>query len=136
MRRGEDDSTLPVLCIDYAFCGLPGELPDNAVGSKKLPILIVKDRRTKAIAAHPMPAKGASHPYPAKALLGDIERLGYKRVVVESDQEPAIVALVNWSGELVPEGSPKGESRSNGEAERSVQEVQGALEDAARRLRT
>ena len=30
-----------------------------------------------------------------------------------------------WKGEMVPEDAPKGESRSNGEVERAVQEIQG-----------
>ncbi len=42
-----------------------------------------------------------------------------------------------WKGDIVPEASPKGESRSNGEVERAVQEVQGmtrTLADAFRSL--
>ena len=48
--------------------------------------------------------------------------MGYKRVILKSDQEPSIVALCDavkngWHGEIVPEASPKGESKSNGEVE-------------------
>ena len=55
-------------------------------------------------------------------------------MILKSDQEPSIVALRNevkkrWAlssgGELLPESSPKGESKSNGEVERAVQEVHG-----------
>ena len=56
--------------------------------------------------------------------------MGYKRIVLKSDQEPSIVALSDavkngWHVEIVPEASPKGESKSNGEVERAVQSVQG-----------
>ena len=56
--------------------------------------------------------------------------LGYKKVILKSDQEPSIVALgkaikTNWDGELILEHSPKGVSKSNGEVEREVQTVHG-----------
>ena len=77
-----------------------------------------------------MPSKGVTHPYPAGALMADLDFFGYKRVIFKSDQEPSIVALCDavkncWHGEVVPEASPKGESKSNGEVERAVQSVHG-----------
>ena len=52
------------------------------------------------------------------------------RRVILSDQEPSFVALCDavkngWHGEIVPEASPKGESKSNGEVERAVPFVHG-----------
>ena len=44
-----DDSTMPVVPIDYGFLGAPGELPQDAVGGQKTPVLVVRDRFTKAI---------------------------------------------------------------------------------------
>ena len=77
-----------------------------------------------------MPSKGVQHPYPAKRLLRDLDYLGYGRVVIRSDQENAIRALVKsvkdgWAGEATIEHAPKGESKSNGEVERAVQNIQG-----------
>ena len=51
--------------------------------------------------------------------------MGYKRVILKPDQEPSIVAFCDavkngWHGEVVPEASPKGESKSNGEVKRAV----------------
>ena len=68
------------------------------------------------------------YPYPAKALMNDLDFMGYKRIVLKSDQEPSIVALCDavksgWHGEI--EASPKGESKSNGEVEHAVQSVHG-----------
>ena len=77
-----------------------------------------------------MPAKGVTHPFPAMALMTDLEIMGYKRVILKSDQEPSIVALCDavengWHGETVLEAFPRGESKNNGEVDRAVQSVQG-----------
>ena len=94
------------------------------------PVLVIKDRRYRKIWAHMLPSKGLEQPYGVKSLLRALTIMGYKRVILKSDQEPAIKALVakaaaEWTGEAIPEISPKGESTSNGEIERAVQEVQG-----------
>ena len=77
-----------------------------------------------------MPSKGVVHPYPTRALMADLYFMGYKWIVLKSDQEPSIVALCDavkhgLHGKIVPEASPKGESKSNGEVERAVQSVHG-----------
>ena len=60
--------------------------------------------------------------------------MGDKRVIIRNDGEPAIVALAEqvkdmWSGEVVLENRPAGESQSNGQAEKAVQTL-------ARQVRT
>ena len=77
-----------------------------------------------------MPSKGVTHPYPARALMADLDFMVYRRVILKSDQEPSIVDLCNavkngWHGEIVPEASSKGESKVNGEVKRAVQSVRG-----------
>ena len=77
-----------------------------------------------------MPSKGVTHPYLARALMADLDFMVYRRVVFKSDQEPSIVALCDavkngWHGDIVPEASPTGESKSNGEVERALQSVHG-----------
>ena len=91
---------------------------------------IVRDRKSKGIWSHPVPSKGGTHPYPVRALMADLDFMGYKRVILKSNQEPSIVALCDavkngWHGDIVPEASPKGESKSNGVVERAVQSVHG-----------
>ena len=60
-----------------------------------------------------------------------LSETGYKRVIVRSDQEPAIKAVFNaaktgWPGELIPELAPKeSHEKSNGAAEVSVQQAHG-----------
>ena len=121
----KEDEQISTISIDYGFFGTSeGQVPNT------LPVLIVRDRRSKSTWSHPVPSKGVEHPWPAKALMNDLDMTGYKRVILKSDQEPSIVALVNavkhgWHGEIIPEASPKGESKSNGEVERAVQSVHG-----------
>ena len=51
-----DDTLLPGVSIDCGFFGAPGELPQDAVGGSKMPVLVVRDRFTKAIFTHLVPA--------------------------------------------------------------------------------
>ena len=63
-------------------------------------------------------------------MASDLGVLGYKRLVLKSDGEPAVQALkeavkAERHEEIVLESSPVGESQSNGGAECAVQLVQG-----------
>ena len=133
--HSQDDKDHPVVSIDYAFFGAPGELPADAVGGQKMPVLVVRDRFTKSLFSHLVPAKGVEHFYPEAALLRDIKFLGYTKLTLKSDQEPSILALANavrntlssQNIECQLESSPKGDAHgmSNGEAESSVGIAQG-----------
>ena len=51
--------------------------------------------------------------------MADLDFMGYRRVILKSDQEPSIVALCDavkygWHGEIVLEASPNGESTGSG----------------------
>ena len=70
------------------------------------------------------PFKGVEdHPHGSNRLREWLEETGYKRVVVKSDQENAIKAVIQavknaWPGELIVEHAPKeAHERSNGEVE-------------------
>ena len=71
------------------------------------------------------------HPHGSNRLREWIEETGYRRIIVKSDQEPAIKAVVqsvknSWSGELIMEQAPKeSHEKSNGLAEVTVQQVHG-----------
>ena len=93
VNRQEDPEEVPVVSIDYGFFGAPGELPADAVGGAQMPVLVVRDRKSKALFSHLVPSKGVEHFYPEHALVRDIKFLGYPSVVIKSDQEPAIKAL-------------------------------------------
>ena len=136
VNRQEDPEEVPVVSIDYGFFGAPGELPADAVGGAQTPVLVVRDRKSKALFSHLVPSKGVEHFYPEHALVRDIKFLGYPSVVIKSDQEPAIKALAEAvknsfaakGGVRVQlENSPKGDDhgKSNGEAEAAVEITQG-----------
>ena len=57
-KREEASGNVPVISIDYAFMGR-GMEEDEESGN---PILVMKDRRSKAVMAHMMPRKGTD-PY-------------------------------------------------------------------------
>eukprot|EP00435_Cladocopium_sp_Y103_P066516 s526_g28.t1 len=54
-------------------------------------LLVERDQQSKALFTH-MPSKGVEHVYLEKALVTDIEFLGYPLVGIKCDQEPAIMA--------------------------------------------
>ena len=107
-------------------------MDENSLG---MPILISKDRTSKMISAQVMPEKGAI-PYAILKMSQDIKNLGYREVIINTDQEPSIKNLkekvMNELGvesqiEAIPEESPVGESQSNGEIEAVAKIVGGQV---------
>ena len=70
-----------------------------------------------------MPSKGVTHPYPARALMADLDFMVHRGVILKSDQEPSIVALCDtvkngWNGEILclkhlPRARARSTERSN-----------------------
>ena len=95
-----DEGDLPLVSIDYIFLGEreePGCLAN----------LAVKDLSTKCVFSCSVPKKGEDL-YVVDRVCRFLDSLGYKRVRLRSDQEPAILALLKavkdtWSGEILPE---------------------------------
>ena len=80
--------------IDYGYLKEGYISEERGHGTGK-PILVVKDGKSKWLAAHMVPKKG-SDPFAITVLLREIEKvMGYKRIVLKSDQEPAILDLKN-----------------------------------------
>ena len=58
-------------------------------------ILIVKDTRGKAVFSHVIPQKGVDQDhYSVDVMVKDILWLGYREVFLKSDNEPAILKLL------------------------------------------
>ena len=62
-------------------------------------------------------------------IIEDLNSLGYRRVLVRTDGEPAILNLwkkvkEQWWGEVVKVESATGDHNSNGDAEQAVQKVE------------
>ena len=93
--------------------------------------MVIKDRKTRAVYAHVVPAKG-NNPHAVNKLSQALGELGHKKMILKSDQEPAILELkelvkIEREDDIVLEESPVKESQSNGEVERAIQEVQGQV---------
>jgi hypothetical protein len=134
----------PVISFDYMF--LDG----------KTPTLVYRDTMSRMVFGHTVMQKGVGDGVIVDKIVDDIDSLGYGRIVIKSDQEPAIKDLQKevrqrrWdelqmlmstikekrgtgtevdlcSGETVLENSPAGQSKANGFIERTIQELEGQV---------
>ena len=87
--------------------------------------------------AHVVPVKGlGADRYAVEKLRRDIIWLGYRRIIVRTDNEPAIVALlhgvlqtlkIDVVDQAMPDHPPAYDSKANGGIENAVRQVQGIL---------
>ena len=97
----------------------------------------MRDNRSKAVFAHTVPVKGADEGgFAVKAIIDDVIWLGYPRVVLKTDNEPAILKLlleslrdlrVEGIDQIMHENSPEYDPQSNGNAEVGVKLVKGMI---------
>ena len=116
-----EQSSVPTIVFDYGFMG--GK--DDAETAS---ILVARDVDTKMLFAHVVPRKGLVSDHGVEQLLKDIERLGYQKLCVKSDGEPALLAIQHEivkrrQAETLLENCPAGDSQANGIAERAVQSI-------------
>ncbi len=131
-REPGDQGEFPEISFDYCF-------PRKENGGEYITVLVGRERRSKMIIAHVVPMKGAGLQWMVDQVVRDIRKLGiHGRVILKGDQENSLVDLLgsvckargeNGMGDMmtVLELSPKGESQSNGLAERAVQEIEEGL---------
>ncbi len=133
-RKHVDPPTIPTGHIDFCFFG-DGDQEEAGEASGKgenvrgnIPGLIFTDEITSMKFATVLPHRREESQWGAEKLKEFIDDLGYTRIVIKSDQEPAIIALRNsvkrLGIEVVPENSPAGEHQANGRAERAVQTIE------------
>ena len=97
--------------------------------SETAPHTVVKDRKSSAYFSTSLDSKTSQ--YAVAFVAGAIQELGYKRILLKSDNEPAIKRLKEIVSECLPgvECVPKealvGDSRANGSAENAVKQVKG-----------
>ena len=135
MKLKDKVKDVPVVSVYYAYMHPEAEEEDEA--EKGMPILVTKDSRTKMVYSRVVPKKGLDD-YAVGALKRITEELGYKKVVMKSDNEPSILQLKDLvrketDVELVMEEVPVGDHASNGSVENAVKNIQGqfrVLKDA------
>ena len=134
IEKKEKDA-IPTVSWDYGYFGDKGEEEDDDVEEelrkKGMPTLFAVDGNTGYLMANVVPKKGVNG-YAVKRISQNMNLLGYKRVNVKTDQEPAIKALKiavtkETAVDIVPEESPVGESQSNPEVEGAIKLVKGQV---------
>ena len=119
--HGDENPDMPTVSLDYFYMG-------EAEGAK--PNIVARDRKTGLMTATSMERKGLVDATAQKMLTRFLESLGCKEVVLKSDGERSLVKMKMEAAKkarglkkAVPEESPAGDSRSNGEAEAAVKEI-------------
>lgn len=117
-KQEKDLSAIPTLSMDYFYF---------AEGEQGLTHLQIKDSHSGMSWASPVPAKSDDQ-FAINFVLGVLEEVGYQRLILRSDNEPAIKTLKvavkkAASCDVVLEEAKTGDSRSNGVAEVAVNET-------------
>ena len=120
---------LPVVSMDWGYLAQKDD-------DQSLPMLVIRDSESKSIFAHGTPGmaivSGDYGAHTVKRVVEDVDSLGYKRVMMKSDQEKSIKALQRrvkeaWTGEIVMMNSPVASSQSNGSAEKAVLDMEAMV---------
>lgn len=125
-KRTGRESNIPIVSIDYTYM-TRDKMRDQQKhhdDPKNMPTLHMHDRQSRMLKSEIVPAKGANQ-HAADALRRFIEELGYKEVIIKSDQENAILSLnakvvreINIKTKC--EKSPVGEASSNGSIQNAI----------------
>ena len=133
--------TIPLVSCDYLFVTPKGmflrkELPEEE-RERALKVLVAYCGATGCIFAHAVPAKGLDEDgYIVEQLKQDILWLGHSKVVIRSDNEPALLQVVASTlvalkmaevTSAVDEGSVPYDPQTNGAAENAVKLFKGSL---------
>jgi hypothetical protein len=116
-RGGSAQSSVPVVGLDYFFITSGGvkkksELIEDGITEEGIDTareqgeiikcLIIRCAKFKYLTAHCVPCKGADEEqYVVNLVTTDIEWLGYVRLIIKADNEPALQALVTQSLEAI-----------------------------------
>ena len=96
--------------------------------SSYTPILVIRDKKYKAIFSDVVRCKGSQDPYGLTLAVKHIERCGYPEIMLRTDGEPAIrsfrdavkVELLKKGIRVIPNATPKADSAGAGTAESAV----------------
>ena len=148
-RHNNEGQRVSTVSFDYAFVGDKGEITsqeqaDTEEGSMK--IFVVRDLLSKAVFGHVVPKNGLDeNGFAVDTIVGDIKRSGYTKVMLQSDNKPAILKLLfesfrelrtNRLEQVMSENSPEYDPQANGNAEIGVNTVKGMLRTHRSNLET
>ena len=126
VSKPEDENVLLEVSLDYCFIRRENE-------TETLTVLLLKDRRSRAVRAWVMPCKGTELNDGVERALQGIKDFGHRGpILVKVDNEPATISLREALMERLPEGAapvktPARESESNGGVENGVKLYKGLL---------
>eukprot|EP00969_Alexandrium_andersonii_P149000 6588746-Alexandrium_andersonii.AAC.1 len=112
----------PEVAMDYCFF-------TKDASETSLTVLVLKDRDSQAILAHPVLRKGCLHEDTVDQAVSSIHRLGHLyKVLLKTDDEPALVDLRAGVAEKlglrrVTEAPPAREPQPNGSVENAVKQL-------------
>ena len=114
VKKVQNEGDAPKIGIDYMYMHSEQDKEEE----KGMPIVVAKDNRTKMIMARVVPGEGLDS-YAVETLKKIFERLGYKKVILKSDNEPAILALKEavrqeTDVQIVMEEVPVGDHQAKG----------------------
>ena len=131
---------MPLLSCDYRFITPKGVFARSEIGddgqSEALKVMVAYCSHTKSPFAHAAPRKGEDDEgYMVDQLVLDIPWLGHARIVIRSDNEPAVLKVVDRvlaaakakGVNAASEGSVPYDPQSNGAAEGAVRRLKGSL---------
>ena len=130
-RREVEEDRDPVVALDYAYITKDGREVDasgqEAATHDILTMLVVREDRFKSYAATAVQRKGAVDNVVAY-VVGFVRSLGYRRLILQSDNEPAILALKRevrrqLDIEVVERESPPYDHQGNGFVEVGCREI-------------
>ena len=99
-RARQEERKMCVFAFDYLFIGKDGmPIPRRSLSESReevdVKILIAKDTRGKAVFSHVIPQKGVDQDdYSVDVMVKDVLWLGFREVFLKSDNEPAILKLL------------------------------------------
>ena len=127
-RIGAEELSVPEIGLDYAFIRKEEE-------TATLTILLMKDRKTRALRARVMRKKGTCLEEAVEGVIQGVRDFRINgRVMVKTDNEPSLIALRNAAIERLPGGAipvttAARESESNGSIENGVKLFKGLLRE-------
>ena len=89
------------MSFDYCFIGDKGDIETQTEAEAEpgsIKVLVVRDNRSKVLFAHTVLVRGADEgDFAVKAIVDDVVWLRYSKGVLKTDNEPAILKLLQES---------------------------------------